>query len=139
MVQPQDAGAGEHDQQIGDIVGDQACQHGGHGDFRRDAPPNEAADDQHRAADAAARQNLIGEQLCDAKRNQGPNRSFVSGMAQGLVPDQGGADIGDGLNQDRQKKPSRTRRSRQLDDPFERAEVQDDEDEGKNAEETGHP
>jgi len=36
------------------------------------------------------------------------------------------------LNKDREKQPSRTRRSRKLDDPFERAELRDGENEGEN-------
>ncbi|MGB7917497.1 MAG: hypothetical protein WCF79_19735 [Rhodomicrobium sp.] len=63
----------------------------------------------------------------------------MSGITQGLAPDQGGADIGGGLNQDRQKQPSRTRRSRKLDDPFERAELRNGENEGENAQETDNP
>ena len=83
VVAPQNSGAPEHDRQIGDFIGDEARQHGRHGDFRGDAPPNETGDDQHRAADPAAWQNLIGKQLCYAKRNEGQERPRVSGITQG--------------------------------------------------------
>ncbi len=63
----------------------------------------------------------------------------MPGTMQGLAPDHGGADIGGGLHEDRQEQPGRMRRSHELDEPLERAEMQDDENEGKKAEETGNP
>jgi hypothetical protein len=72
MLKPQNAGACEHHHQIGDVVRHQTDQHRSHRNLGRDVPSDQAAHHEHRAADAAARQHLIGENLGDAERNQGP-------------------------------------------------------------------
>ena len=43
------------------------------------------------------------------------------------------------MNQERQKQPSRTRRSSKRDDPFERAKLRDGKNEGENTQETDNP
>jgi hypothetical protein len=137
IVKSQNYGADKYDQQIGGVVGNQACQHGDHGSFREDIVSNEAAPAS--AADATAWQNLIGELLCESERNEHAERPWISGATESLAPNQGGADIGCRLNEQRQQHPNRSWGPQKLDGSLERAEAPDRENEGKKGEKTDHP
>jgi hypothetical protein len=139
MLQPQHTGTGEHDDQVRDIVGEKADQHRCHRYLGRDAPPDQPSYDQHRAADATARQDLIGKDLRDAKRNEGPQRHWMSRAIQHLTPHLSGANVRSSLHKERHEQPRRTRRPHKLAHLFERTEMQRDENDGQEAQHTDHP
>lgn len=72
MVRPKNTGAGEHDDQIGGVVREQADHHRCHGNLGGNVSPNQSAHDQQRAGNAVTWQHLIGENFRDTKRNEGP-------------------------------------------------------------------
>ena len=125
--------------EVGDVEGHQAREHGRHRDAALDPAPPERADHEQAAAHAGGRERLIGEELREAEGQEAPGRARDSVPHQRALPDRGRTHVGERLEHHRRQQPDRLRSRQQPRERLLLGAVHDDEHEHGEQERAAEP